>query len=212
MGVGVEIHHRIVLKVSVQRRLPLLQASVVDGLPGSVLVVGAVSVPAQSRGALVVALAVGPMRFAVHDSPQWRHAGCPSQHWERRLLRTGADQRTCAHLLSQHQQHQQHRQHRAQRPRWLLLGGRQRSLHASDQTGANWWRFPPHRTTGVVFVARRGLSWRSSASARLAARLFIPAGRNRRGASESEREGGRKESQSSRVVHPFLYLSSLAQT
>lgn len=36
-------------------------------------------VPAESRGALVVVLAVGTVRFAVHDSPQWGHASDPSQ-------------------------------------------------------------------------------------------------------------------------------------
>lgn len=36
-------------------------------------------VPAESRRALVVVLAVGTVWFTVHDSPQRRHAGCSSQ-------------------------------------------------------------------------------------------------------------------------------------
>lgn len=64
---------------------------------------GVAGSPAQSRGALVVALAVGAKRFAVHDPPQGRHPGGPpkslSPAYVRHPLGTGPGQGAGADLF-----------------------------------------------------------------------------------------------------------------
>lgn len=73
---------------------------------------GAVSRPAEPRGAFVVVLAISSKRFTVHDPPQRGHPGGPPRALGaarvHRLVRTGPDlrdQRTRTHLLCQHEQH-----------------------------------------------------------------------------------------------------------